>query len=92
MTPAMLDLLKRLVANERRFLLQMESYHNNGEHISDYPENDSRGEEIGWSVNARTVGALEKLGLVETVQVTTTRSLVFLGSYRWDKSAGELFE
>lgn len=92
MTPAMIDLLQRLIANERKFLHRMRLYETT-KSIIDYPDNDMRGEEIGWinGVNPRTVTALEGMGLVETVQIDAHRSMVYLGSYDWNKPADELF-
>jgi hypothetical protein len=93
MTPSMVDLLKRLVTNERRFLLRMEKYQST-KHIMDYPDNTMRGEEIGWinGINPRTVTALENMGLVETIDMGNGIGYVFLGSYRWNKNPEELFK
>lgn len=89
----MLDLLKRLIANERRYAQALDECRASRSDAA-YMLNDDRGEEIGWinGVNPRTVTALENMGLVETVDFGHGRSYVFLGSYRFGKPADELFK
>lgn len=75
MTPAQVELLRRLIEADRDYHTKV--------YGKELAHRDDRGVEVGWinGVNPRTATSLVEAGLAEIVNIRTDQNYIFLGRY-----------